>query len=146
MWVITDVFSPDLISMTTPGLSVIGSECLSPRSIISSLYDRWAREKVVLKYLVRSTAKKQDDRLISAHIPFLYLPTPYPVSCYKGLWSDPQLGNKMTQGPGSCPTPPPPPHTHTYTCTHPGSVVSELTITNREHAGTVTGLSPTDKK
>lgn len=117
MWVITDVFSPDLISMTTPGLSVIGSECLSPRSIISSLYDRWAREKVVLKYLVRSTAKKQDDGLISAHIPFLYLPTPYPVSCYKGLWSDPQLGNKTTQGPGSCPTPQPP-STHTHIHVH----------------------------
>lgn len=57
----TDVSSPDLISMTTPGLSVIGSECLSPWPIISSLYDRRARKKVVLEGLVSSTAKKQDD-------------------------------------------------------------------------------------
>lgn len=43
------------------------------------------------------------------------------------------------------PPPHPNPHTHMYS-THLGRVVSELTITHREHAGTVIGLSPTDRK
>lgn len=43
------------------------------------------------------------------------------------------------------PPPPQPPYTHVYS-THLGRVVSELTVTHREHAGTVIGLSPTDRK
>lgn len=93
-------------------------------------------------------------RLIIALIPFPYLPTQDPVLMISKLTATEVYGqahSQETRWLRSCPfhpfTPPPHPnpHTHMYS-THLGRVVSELTVTHREHAGTVIGLSPTDRK